>query len=432
MEKEAETSGNAARCTKQRSKQRYAKKRRFHGKKKSEVVPPVEVQVPVVEVPVEYSENEEELVVPVECSVHSTVSVSKVVDIEETATDSSGISGYRLMDTAILNSIFNCLSCPACFTCERLSLEDIAAKKKGLARYLGLRCVECGYSRHFYSSKTVETNKPGKKLLDINVRMVYGMRGIGAGHSALVKLCGYLNMPEPMTQNNFDKLLKTIGNCTKVVAERSMVEAAKEIKGEVDVIDTAVSVDGTWQRRGFTSLNGIVTAISVDTGKILDCEIMSRNCKACNLMEAVKRDDPIRCDIWHASHNCKLNYRGSAPNMEKIGAIKIFGRSIAKHGMYYTSFYGDGDSKSYSAVQKIYGDDKLVIKYECIGHYQKRVGNRLRKKRKAEKLGGNGRLTNAKVDTLQNYFGIALRQNIGSLDKMRKAIMASLCHVSER
>ena len=113
----------------------------------------------------------------------------------------------------------------------------------------------------------METNKPGKKLSDINVRMVYGMRGIGAGHSALVKLCGYLN----------------IGNCTKVVAERSMVEAAKEIKGEVDVIDTAVSVDGTWQRRGFTSLNGIVTAISVDTGKILDCEIMSRNCKACNL-----------------------------------------------------------------------------------------------------------------------------------------------------
>ena len=33
--------------------------------------------------------------------------------------------------------------------------------------------------------------------------------------------------------------------------------------------------------------------------------------------------------------------------------------------------------------------------------------------------------------TLQNYFGIALRQNIGSLDKMRKAIMASLYHVSD-
>ena len=71
--------------------------------------------------------------------------------------------------------------------------------------------------------------------------------------------------------------------------------------------------------------------------------------------------------------------------MEKIGANKIFGHSIAKHGIYYTSFYG-GDSKSYTAVQKIYGDDKPVIKYECIGHYQKRVGNRLRKKRKAEKL----------------------------------------------
>ena len=62
--------------------------------------------------------------------------------------------------------------------------------------------------------------------------------------------------------------------------------------------------------------------------------------------------------------------------MEKIGAINVFGRSTSKH-LCYTSFYGDGDNKSYSAV---HGDDKPVIKYECIGHREKRIGNRLRKK----------------------------------------------------
>ena len=107
MEKEAKTSGNAARCTKQRSKHRYAKNRRFHGKKKSEVVPVEEVEVPVVEVPVEYSENVDELVVHVEGV--------EIVDIEETATDPSETSGYRLKDKSILNTVFNCLSCPACF-----------------------------------------------------------------------------------------------------------------------------------------------------------------------------------------------------------------------------------------------------------------------------------------------------------------------------
>ena len=45
-------------------------------------------------------------------------------------------------------------------------------------------------------------------------------------------------------------------------------------------------------------------------------------------------------------------------------------------------------------------------------------------------MGGMTRLTNAIIDTLQNYFGIALRQNVGNLDNMTKAIMASLYHVS--
>ena len=40
-------------------------------------------------------------------------------------------------------------------------------------------------------------------------------------------------------------------------------------------------------------------------------------------------------------------------------------------------------------------------------------------------------MTNTKIDTLQNYFGIALRQNIGNLEAMTNAIMASLFHVSD-
>ena len=55
----------------------------------------------------------------------------------------------------------------------------------------------------------------------------------------------------------------------------------------------------------------------------------------------------------------------------------------------------------------LHDDSKKVIKYESIGHYQKRVGNRLRKLRKELKLGGKNRLTNQKNDTLQNYFGNA-------------------------
>lgn len=50
---------------------------------------------------------------------------------------------------------------------------------------------------------------------------------------------------------------------------------------------------------------------------------------------------------------------------------------------------------------------------------------KLKKKKKG--LGGRGRLTDALIDKMQNYFGIALRQNYGDLEKM---ISAFMYHVS--
>ena len=117
--------------------------------------------------------------------------------------------------------------------------------------------------------------------------------------------------------------------------------------------------------------------------------------------------------------------------MERVGAVNIFERSIMKHSLRYTAFYGDGDCKSFKAVEKVYGDNYPMVKYECIGHYQKRLGNRLRKLRKVKNLGGKNRLVKKKIDTLQNYFGIALRDNVGNLDAMTTAIMASMYHVSD-
>ena len=45
-------------------------------------------------------------------------------------------------------------------------------------------------------------------------------------------------------------------------------------------------------------------------------------------------------------------------------------------------------------------------------------------------LGGKGRVTDAKSDTLQNYFGIAPRQNVGKLNDMRKSCLASMYHAA--
>ncbi|GFX25109.1 uncharacterized protein TNCV_2752841 [Trichonephila clavipes] len=74
--------------------------------------------------------------------------------------------------------------------------------------------------------------------------------------------------------------------------------------------------------------------------------------------------------------------------METVGACRILERSEANRSLRYTSYYGDGDSKAFNNVKDIYGYDS-VVKYESIGHVQKRVGSRLRKLKKSTKgLGG--------------------------------------------
>ena len=101
-----------------------------------------------------------------------------------------------------------------------------------------------------------------------------------------------------------------------------------------------------------------------------------------------------RFKLWKAGHICNLNYQRSSPNMEKVGVMKMYERPVEEKKLYYTSFYGDGESKSYTAVKDFYGPSKPVQKFECIGHYQKRIGW-LRKIRKDKKLGGKKRLTNS-------------------------------------
>ena len=153
------------------------------------------------------------------------------------------------------------------------------------------------------------------------------------------------------------------------------------------------------------------------TGKFLDIEAMSRGCKACNLKEHLKKENPLAYANWKETHVGNFNYRGSAGNMEVIGTKRIWERPIEKNTLRCTTFYGDGDSKGYLSVCDVYPGIKFE-KMECVGHVQKRVGCRLRNLKKKEKgLGGKGKLTNNMVDRLQNFYGIAIRQNKNNIKK---------------
>jgi len=81
----------------------------------------------------------------------------------------------------------------------------------------------------------------------------------------------------------------------------------------------------------------------------------------------------------------------------EVDAIKeLFSSSVEKHGVVYINYIGDGDSKTYTGLvnAKPYGDEIEIIKKECVGHVQKRMGTRLREcKKKNPGIGSKNKLT---------------------------------------
>ena len=141
-----------------------------------------------------------------------------------------------------------------------------------------------------------------------------------------------------------------------------------------------------------------------------------------------------------SDHSCTRNHAGSAGAMEAPGAIKIFSRSIEKHELRYLEYLGDGDTSAYKKVveSKLYEEDTIIEKRECIGHGQKRVGGRLRKLKEkyhgvklpdGKTIGGHGRLSDEMINNLQIYYGLAVRGNLEDIYSMQKN-MTGLYHIS--
>ena len=105
-----------------------------------------------------------------------------------------------------------------------------------------------------------------------------------------------------------------------------MKEACGSHEGEC-----GISLDGTCQKRGHESHNGVVTAISTSIKNCVDVEVLSDKCKECQKWEK-KQSDP-RNEVWKANHLCKINHSGSYRSMETVEAVRIFELSVATRGL---------------------------------------------------------------------------------------------------
>ncbi|KAH7968877.1 hypothetical protein HPB52_012107 [Rhipicephalus sanguineus] len=139
---------------------------------------------------------------------------------------------------------------------------------------------------------------------------------------------------------------------------------------------------------------------------------------------------------WLATHECQRNIECNSGRMEVEAALTMFQRSWAKHGLRYTTVLSDGDSRTFHALSEaeVYGFIQ-IDKKDCINHVYKRMGAALRnlvdkKKAQGESLGGRGKLTQEKIKKIANYYGYALRSNINDVPAMKRAVEATLLHMT--
>lgn len=266
--------------------------------------------------------------------------------------------------------------------------------------------------------------------MDVNRRMVYHSIETGGGYESLASFCSIMNMP-CLTKTAYYQHVETILNALELEAQEEMKAAGQRVQNHISaengvessdaVMDAAVSFDGTWAKRGFTSLTGVVFVMSVDTGEVLDCHVLSKSCQSCSLKKGRSNSDE-EFEEWRMEHiaygECDINFHGSSPAMEAEGATVLWNRSLECHNLRYKCMVCDGDSKAFNAVEETY-DECKVVKLDCVGHVQKRMGKHLfnlkvRTKGKladGKPIGGRGHLTEERIKKFQRYYGLAIRQN---------------------
>ena len=78
----------------------------------------------------------------------------------------------------------------------------------------------------------------------------------------------------------------------------------------------------------------------------------------------------------------EFDHVGSSDSIESSGSCEIFLRSIERCSLKYTKFVGDGDTGCFAKVRdkcsSIFGNTYVVVKEECVGHIQNRMGSGLR------------------------------------------------------
>ena len=87
-----------------------------------------------------------------------------------------------------------------------------------------------------------------------------------------------MNMPPPLSHQSRNNINLSLDNIHKKAVKESMLVVVNEFKENTNVsidenLDT--EIDGSWQKWGHSSLNGIVTGVARENKKVKDYKVFS-------------------------------------------------------------------------------------------------------------------------------------------------------------
>ena len=134
-----------------------------------------------------------------------------------------------------------------------------------------------------------------------------------------------MNMPSPLSHQSYNDINLSFHNIYEKAAKENMLAGVNDLKEKGNVstdepVDTDIGIDESWQKRGHSSLNGIVFSVAREKKKVIDYKVHSKFCKSCTLCESNKGTEEYI--VWKENHgkDWEINLFQSSGAMESAGA----------------------------------------------------------------------------------------------------------------
>jgi len=232
--------------------------------------------------------------------------------LSTTEESSSEEEDFFIIHKSTIPELIKHWKCPVCQT----NLVITVDKKQGFAKTLYAKCSACGEIAGEAPTSPRYQSKIGKKKNPflVNRRMVEAFSALGLGQAAGEKFGMELGM-NVLSGPSWAAHLKEMEEKNEELKQEVLEEARKAVRkhhgSPEGSLYLVVSFDGSWQRRGHVSLNGVCFVIDFDSGLVLDYVVLSRYCHLCILKASVLEETSEEFKEWLQIHKesgeCQVN-----------------------------------------------------------------------------------------------------------------------------